>query len=116
MDSGQGVDAAVPGRPDMILPKYRAAIFIHGCFWHGHDCRYFRWPKTRRAFWREKIVANRKRDAAVQAALQKEGWRSLVIWECAMRGRGEAAISTAVEQAANWLTHTRTPTRVLRGD
>jgi DNA mismatch endonuclease (patch repair protein) len=100
----------------MILPKYRAAIFIHGCFWHGHDCRYFRWPKTRRAFWREKIVANRKRDAAVQAALQKEGWRSLVIWECAMRGRGEAAISTAVEQAANWLTHTRTPTRVLRGD
>ena len=46
--------AVVPGRPDMVLPKYRAAIFIHGCFWHGHDCRYFRWPKTRRAFWREK--------------------------------------------------------------
>lgn len=78
----------LPGRPDIVLPRYRAAIFVHGCFWHGHDCSLFRMPATRTEFWTAKINANRLRDAAAAAALCEAGWRSLWIWECALRGPG----------------------------
>lgn len=75
----------LPGRPDIVLPAYRAAIFVHGCFWHGHGCRYFKWPSGNRAFWRAKILANMKRDARKLRALRSGGWRVRVVWECVTR-------------------------------
>ena len=72
----------LPGKPDIVLPKYKTAIFVHGCFWHGHDCKNFKWPKTRPEFWRDKILGNKARDERHSQELQKLGWRVIVIWEC----------------------------------
>lgn len=73
----------LPGRPDIVLPKYRAIVFVHGCFWHRHPgCRYSYIPKTRRAFWLGKFEANLARDRSVTMRLQTEGWRVFVAWEC----------------------------------
>jgi DNA mismatch endonuclease (patch repair protein) len=74
------------GKPDLSFPKYRTVIFIHGCFWHGHDdCRYFVVPKTRTDWWINKISQNSKRDKHVVEQLSKEGWRIITIWECDLR-------------------------------
>lgn len=77
--------ADLPGRPDLVLPRHRLAVFVHGCFWHGHDCpRGRRAPKTNAAYWQAKIARNRARDAAAQAALTAAGWTPVIIWECAL--------------------------------
>lgn len=77
---------ALPGTPDVAYGQRKLAIFVHGCFWHGHDCRHgSRLPKTNRAFWRAKIKRNRERDAQALAALRKLGWRTLVIYECGLK-------------------------------
>jgi DNA mismatch endonuclease, patch repair protein len=96
--------AQIPGRPDLVLRKFRAAIFVHGCFWHGHDCPLFRLPGTRAEFWEAKIARNRARDAAVAAALLDSGWRQLTIWECAMRGPGRLASEALIDRVAAWLS------------
>lgn len=71
------------GKPDIVLPRYRTAIFVHGCFWHGHDCRRGRQrPTTRRAFWDAKLNGNIERDRNNQAALKAEGWAVFVLWTC----------------------------------
>lgn len=75
----------LPGSPDLCFPKYRAVIFVHGCFWHGHGCRLFVWPKTRQAFWREKIEGNMARDQRAKRRLTKDGWRAITVWECQLR-------------------------------
>jgi DNA mismatch endonuclease, patch repair protein len=93
----------LPGKPDLIFPRYRAAIFVHGCFWHGHDCSLFRWPKTREGFWREKISGNRTRDLLADAQLRESGWRVLHIWECALRGTGKLGSEKVIEYAASWI-------------
>lgn len=77
----------LPGKPDLVLPKYQAAIFVHGCFWHGHDCRYFKIPKTRTDFWMAKIASNSSRDQRDIEALRKLGWRVMIVWECEIRDR-----------------------------
>lgn len=77
----------LPGKPDIVLPKYRTAIFVHGCFWHGHDCHLFTLPQTRREFWQAKIDANRQRDLRSEEMLVSTGWRVLSVWECALKGR-----------------------------
>lgn len=77
----------LPGTPDIVLPKYRTAIFVHGCFWHGHDCHLFTLPQTRRDFWQAKIDANRQRDLRSEDMLVSAGWRVLSVWECALKGR-----------------------------
>jgi DNA mismatch endonuclease (patch repair protein) len=79
-------DKGLPGLPDMVFSKRRAVLFVHGCFWHGHDCPLFRMPATRTDFWATKIATNRSRDAKVRAALSGAGWRVLTIWECSLRG------------------------------
>jgi len=76
----------LPGKPDIVLSRYHAVIFVHGCFWHGHDCPLFKWPKTRPEFWREKIGRNKDNDRRVHEALIAAGWRVGTIWECAIRG------------------------------
>jgi len=76
----------LPGSPDLVFPARRAAIFVHGCFWHGHDCaRGRRRPKANADYWAAKIDRNQERDAAALAALDEAGWRPLVVWECALK-------------------------------
>jgi len=99
--------ADVPGRPDLILPRYNAALFVHGCFWHGHDCSLFRLPGTHREFWRTKIRRNIERDAEVARLLAQLGWRQLTIWECAFRGPDSIGIEEAVRRTARWITSRR---------
>lgn len=79
--------AGLPGRPDLVLPRYRTVVFVHGCFWHRHDCHLFRLPKTRTDFWREKVDANQARDKRNTAALCEAGWKVEIVWECQLRGR-----------------------------
>ena len=79
-------DKKLPGKPDIVLKKYKTVIFIHGCFWHGHiKCKYFVVPKTRTRFWLNKIYINKANDVKARKALQKEGWKVLTIWECALK-------------------------------
>lgn len=76
-------DARLPGSPDLVLPKYRAVIFVHGCFWHRHaDCRFAYMPKSRPEFWLHKFESNLARDRRVVRALRQSGWRVFVVWEC----------------------------------
>jgi len=90
----------ISGRPDMVFPRWRAVVFVHGCFWHGHDCHLFRWPKGNAEFWQAKIAGNVERDRRTLDALVAQGWRVLTVWECAMRGTaglppGELAAAAA---------------------
>jgi DNA mismatch endonuclease (patch repair protein) len=76
----------LPGKPDLVFPRMRKAIFVHGCFWHGHDCaRGARVPKRNRDYWVKKIKRNKERDNAARQALRRAGWRVAVVWECALR-------------------------------
>lgn len=93
----------LPGKPDMVLRKYGAVLLVHGCFWHGHDCRLFRLPATRTAFWKAKIGRNRTRDGEVVVSLESAGWRCLTIWECAMRGTGRFDFDSLIDRIAAWL-------------
>ncbi len=93
----------VPGKPDLWLPKYGAAIFIHGCFWHGHNCSLFKIPGTRQDFWKAKIDTNRIRDARVNELLADAGLRRLEIWECAFRGPGRIGLEETLALTAEWL-------------
>lgn len=89
----------LPGRPDLVMPGRRLAVFVHGCFWHGHPCpRGARAPKTNAAYWQAKIARNRTRDETAQAALADLGWRTLVVWECETRKPEslEAALKAAL--------------------
>lgn len=83
-------DARLPGTPDVVLPGPRLAVFCHGCWWHGCP-RHYRAPKTRRAFWRRKLETNRRRDARARRALNRLGWRTMVVWECEVRRDPDAA-------------------------
>ncbi len=96
-------DRKLPGKPDLVLPRYRAVILIHGCFWHAHECHLFKWPSTRNAFWREKIGRNRCRDANVANQLSSLGWRQLTIWECALKGKKRKSLKEVVALAETWL-------------
>ena len=107
-------DRRLPGKPDMVLPRWRAVIQINGCFWHGHDCTLFRWPGTRVAFWRAKIGRNVERDREVDAALDRAGWRVLTVWECALKGPGRIGADAVMASAADWLRSDER-TGVIRG-
>ena len=92
----------LPGKPDIVLPKYRAVIFVHGCFWHGHDCDLFRIPGSRSDFWQSKIERNRERDCKAKGTLISDGWRVAVVWECALRG-AQANIEHVTQLLCAWL-------------
>jgi DNA mismatch endonuclease (patch repair protein) len=80
------LNKSLPGRPDLVLPKYRTVIFVHGCFWHGHEnCPHFRLPKSRIDFWKTKIEGNQARDLKNENALRQLGWHVVTIWECALK-------------------------------
>lgn len=96
-------DRKLPGRPDLVFPGLKAVILVHGCFWHGHGCHLFKWPASRIEFWREKISGNRERDAGNLVRLRDAGWRVLVIWECALKGRLKRSGDEVSGEAARWL-------------
>ena len=96
-------DKLLPGKPDLVLPKYSAVIFVHGCFWHRHDCHLFKWPKTRREFWHKKLLRNQEKDVESYASLKKDGWYILTIWECALKGRTRKPLDKVLDMAADWL-------------
>lgn len=93
---------ALPGRPDLVLPKYYAVAFVHGCFWHRHPgCADAATPKTRSDFWVQKLNGNRRRDARQIRALLKAGWRVLIVWECALET--PSLESSTIAHSARWL-------------
>ena len=90
----------LPGKPDIILPKYKTCIFINGCFWHKHEgCKYFVWPKNNAEFWEKKINGNVERDLRQQQELQALGWKVIVVWECELKGDRFEETMTALEEA-----------------
>ena len=99
--------STLPGKPDLVLRRYHACIFVHGCFWHGHECHLFRWPGTNRQFWETKINANRMNDARSIESLIRNGWRVLVIWECALRGKHRVPIEKVCQRTQQWLQSNR---------
>ena len=94
---------SLPGKPDIVLPKHHAVIFVNGCFWHGHDCRLFRPPKTNPAFWRKKIAANRNTDTKALRKLRTIGWRTFTVWECCLRGRTKEQVVTVIYRLDRWI-------------
>jgi DNA mismatch endonuclease (patch repair protein) len=97
-------NSKLPGKPDLVLKKYMAVVLIHGCFWHGHKCRYFKWPKSNVEFWKEKIKGNRKNDRLVTKKLSVLGFRVCIIWECVTRD--SELFPLAVGNVKKWLTGT----------
>lgn len=91
------------GKPDIVLPRFRAVIFAHGCFWHGHDCHLFKMPSTRTEFWQAKIDRNREVDTRNRSQLTDAGWRQAVIWECALKGRTRLAHDEVIDRCVQWL-------------
>jgi len=106
--------ADLPGKPDLVFPKYQAVIQIHGCFWHGHQCHMFKWPKSRTAFWKEKIMGNARRDVANAQKLADLGWRVLTVWECSLRGKTRLQFSDVLEDIRFWLMSGKV-SREIRG-
>lgn len=93
----------LPGKPDLVFGKYRAVIFVHGCFWHGHDCHLFKWPSSRQEFWTEKISKNKKNDRRAQVLLEASGWRVLHVWECAIKGKTRLDFDALINSIENWI-------------
>ncbi|MBN3125479.1 very short patch repair endonuclease [Pectobacterium brasiliense] len=93
----------LPGRPDFVVEQYRAVIFVHGCFWHGHQCDLFKVPQTRTEFWMKKIGDNIERDHRVIEKLTSTGWKVLLIWECVLKGRSKKTQTEVSERIEEWL-------------
>ena len=96
-------DRKLPGSPDLVFPRYSAVIFVHGCYWHAHDCYRATKPKTREEFWAEKFAANKKRDARNIERLREQGWRVLTVWECALKGKTGLPLGVLVQRTVAWL-------------
>lgn len=96
-------DRRLPGRPDLVFPSRRAVIFVNGCFWHGHDCHLFKWPKSREQFWRDKLEGNIRRDLRARRALKALGWRVLDVWECTLKGRERLPLGQVLAEADAFL-------------
>lgn len=91
-------DKRLPGRPDVVLPRWEAVVFVNGCFWHAHHgCRYFRIPATRTTFWEAKLIGNAERDQKNLDLLAQAGWRTAVVWECALRQAPEETVTAVGE-------------------
>ena len=106
----------LPGKPDIILPKYSTVIFVNGCFWHGHEnCHLFKPPKSNQEFWRQKILGNKIRDQKNLMALDNLGWKTLLIWECALKGKSSYPAETVSEWLGETIRKAHKSTQVLRG-
>lgn len=107
-------DKRLPGRPDIVLPKYRTTIFVHGCFWHGHkDCKFYTVPKTNTEFWTAKIARNQERDQEVWRKLEAKGWSVIIVWECQLK---KAVLEDTVNQVAEEIRHNGEILRCAQND
>lgn len=97
-------DKRIPGKPDLVFPKFKAVIFIHGCFWHGHDCHLFRMPSSNTPFWQDKISGNINRDRAAVEKLTASGWKVATVWECALKGKTRRKAAEVTKELSEWLT------------
>lgn len=96
-------DRRLPGKPDIVLPKWKSVIFVNGCFWHGHDCHLFKLPSTRTEFWKAKIEANRSNDVRALGELIRLNWRVATVWECALKGRSRIPVERILADLSDWL-------------
>ena len=94
-------DSRLPGKPDIVLPKYRTIILVNGCFWHHHECLYFRWPESNADFWRQKINRNVERDQKNIRQLEQTGWHVIVVWECELKKEQERTLSGLANMIKN---------------
>lgn len=101
-------DRSLPGRPDLALPYFHAVVFVHGCYWHSHGCYRSTIPKGRREFWIKKFELNKSRDERVQKMLLQAGWRVLIVWECALRGKSARPAAAVAEAVKAWLDSSET--------
>lgn len=99
-------DRNLPGKPDIVFPRYKAVIFAHGCFWHGHSCHLFKWPSSNEEFWHTKIERNMEVDRQNIIRLQELGWRTGIVWECALKGKYKINREEVIELCAQWLQTT----------
>lgn len=99
-------DKQLPGKPDIVFPKYNAVVFAHGCFWHGHQCHLFKWPSTRPDFWQDKIYRNIEIDKQSNKQLKEKGWRIFVVWECALKGKKKRKLEYITNKLESWLKGT----------
>lgn len=101
-------DSRYPGKPDIVLPKYKTVIFVNGCFWHKHEgCKYFVWPKSNVEFWQKKILSNVTRDEQNYLILEKQGWNVIVVWECQLKKNiCESTLKDLIMQIKSPLTAT----------
>lgn len=103
----------LPGRPDIVFPKYGAVLLVHGCFWHGHGCALSRLPETRREFWSTKIRNTGIRDEEAARLLVADGWRVLTVWECALRGRNRRDAEGLLTQCESFVKKSNRRTMVI---
>ncbi|PPU52433.1 very short patch repair endonuclease [Xanthomonas arboricola] len=96
-------DKTLTGRPDLVFSRYRAVIFVHGCFWHGHNCSLFKLPATRQDFWKKKITSNCVRDTRSAEALIERGWRVATVWECSLRGHKKIGTDGVIKECRSFL-------------
>jgi DNA mismatch endonuclease (patch repair protein) len=107
-------DSRLPGKPDIVFPKYHAVIFVNGCFWHRHDCHLFKWPQSNSEFWLKKINLTYITDQKNYKELSEQGWRILEIWECAIKGKEKIPVDFLIIQISFWLT-SATNYLIIRG-
>ncbi len=93
--------------PILYCPSIRAIILINGCFWHTHNCHLFKWPSTRKEFWEAKILSNKKRDQENLKQYSDSGWKTLVIWECALKGKSKLPIKAVFDEIVHWIVYER---------
>ena len=103
---------SVPGKPDLLLTKYRAAIFVHGCFWHRHGCDRMTTPKSNTAYWMPKLEANKERDARKSRELRELGWRVATVWECGISGVPDSKFVELLDDLEAWLLENRVETEL----
>lgn len=106
-------DRTLPGCPDLVFPQYRTVVFVHGCFWHFHKCALSKLPKTRKDFWRQKLELNEIRDKKSVTELLDTGWRVLIIWECALRGKHRMTEVDVLTDAAKFIRNTQHTTLAI---
>ena len=94
----------VPGKPDLVLPKWRTVVLVHGCFWHWHGCALSKMPASNVEFWQSKLAANKRRDEEVKHLLAADGWRIVTVWECATRGKNaREQLPSVLDGLARWI-------------
>tara|TARA_R110001599_G_scaffold256820_1_gene457116 strand:- start:947 stop:1405 length:459 start_codon:yes stop_codon:yes gene_type:complete len=98
-------DKKLPGKPDLVFPKFKAVIQVNGCFWHKHNCHIFKWPKSRTDFWKHKILGNVERDKKQLCELESAGWRVLIVWECCFKGKSRLPVEKSIDSIVTWLEY-----------